>query len=336
MAVNPLVAAIAAFGQGEAQGRERKRKAERDWAADVDTFRQRERQGALDRAAQEFQQFQMQAPERAEQQRVKVQGELRAEQETERGRKQAERDALTKVLQDAQSPDPAISGPARARAAAYDPTYLDKFLTPAKVEEETFTGQPFEMGKDDKMEAGLYIRGSKGTVKRVGASPPAKESGGMTLFQSSRAEAGLAGRYQNNPLVKNAYGIANAIGPARVALQENSPLGDLMALYAIVKLYDPESVVREGEIKLAQSANSLPDAIRLLYLNTAKGRKVTPYYRQQIESMIGSMQKQKEAQIAPVQRQFGLEARQIGADSATVAPSPFEMTGLKKNKYLEP
>lgn len=87
MAVNPLVAALAAFGQGEAQGRERKRRAERDHASDLDMFRQRERQGALDRAAQEFQHFQMQAPERAEQQRVRLQGEAEARRlaEQERG-----------------------------------------------------------------------------------------------------------------------------------------------------------------------------------------------------------------------------------------------------------
>ena len=183
--------------------------------------------------------------------------------------------------------------------------------------------------------------GKKGD--ELGQIPEKELTPGQASLQASREqrnEQSLAKQYEANPLVKNAYGVANAIAPARVALSENTPLGDLMALYAIVKLYDPESVVREGEIKLAQSANSLPQRVRLAYENTLRGRKITPEYRQQIVQMVDAIQAEKEGQIAPVQKRFGQRSRQYGADSSFVAPSPFE--GLKSgtanrtDKYRTP
>ncbi len=141
-------------------------------------------------------------------------------------------------------------------------------------------------------------------------------------------ESKLRGDYEGNPLVKNAYGVANAVGAAKVALAQNGPIGDVMALYALVKLFDPGSVVKEGEIKLSQSANSLPDRIKLLWENTARGRKISPSMRAQMQQTIDGMVRENESLIAPVQKRFGGSARRAQADSGAVAPSPFEgMTG---------
>lgn len=40
-----------------------------------------------------------------------------------------------------------------------------------RVPEETFTGSPVELGAEPGREAGMYLRGSRGTMQRVGAAP---------------------------------------------------------------------------------------------------------------------------------------------------------------------
>jgi hypothetical protein len=186
---------------------------------------------------------------------------------------------------------------------------------------------------DDGVYAFDRTTGQRGA--RLGAAPKKEMTAGQAALQGSREqrqESSLRKDFDANALVKKAYGVAGAVGDARTALAENGPVGDLMALYAMVKMFDPLSVVREGEIKLAQGANSLPDKIRLLYENTARGRKITPYYRKQMESLVDEMVGQNRKLIAPVQSRFGASARRFGVDSSAVAPDPFEGLGTTPNR----
>ena len=46
--------------------------------------------------------------------------------------------------------------------------------------------------------------------------------------------------------------------------QKNTAASDLDFVYGIAKIFDPESVVREGEMKLAAGAQSIPQQLQRL------------------------------------------------------------------------
>ena len=137
-------------------------------------------------------------------------------------------------------------------------------------------------------------------------------------------EQGLADDFRQEQDIKDAKGVAGAVTTIRAALNSPSPQGDLAAIYALVKLYDPGSVVREGEISLTQSAASLPEQVRRMYEGWTQGKKLTPQMRQDLASIANSIVGERQGQINPTLARYGEKARRWGADSAAVAPNPFE------------
>jgi hypothetical protein len=118
--------------------------------------------------------------------------------------------------------------------------------------------------------------------------------------------------------------VASAVTTIRAALNNPTPQGDLAAIYALVKLYDPGSVVREGEIALTQSAASLPEQVRRLYEGWTQGKKLTPQMKLDLASVANSIVGERQQQINPTLARYGAKSRRWGADSAAVAPNPFE------------
>lgn len=181
---------------------------------------------------------------------------------------------------------------------------------------------------EERKENGGVAIYSDGQFQKWKVSPPSERQSGS--YNDVRRDARLdrlQGNFEGSPQVKDAQTTASALAPVATSLKLNTPLGDVMALYAIVKLFDPGSVVKEGEIKLAASANNLPDKVRLVLENAAYGRKLTPAYRPQIEALAREITEQRRAQVRPIQARFGAQVRSIGgtpADSAYVAPDPFE------------
>lgn len=137
-------------------------------------------------------------------------------------------------------------------------------------------------------------------------------------------EGQLSGDFRQEQAIKDANGIASAVATIRGALANPTPQGDLAAIYALVKLYDPGSVVREGEIALTQSAASLPQRVRVLYDQYRSGQKLLPEQRAAIAEIANSIVAERQIQINPVLQRYGRRARQWGVDSAVVAPNPLE------------
>ena len=264
--------------------------------------------------------------------------QLQRRQNLEQERKRGERDELAKILEAAQNPDASISGPARARAAAIDPTYLDKFLTPAKTEQ--FTGQPFSLGAEGQQQAGEYMRGSNGSVVRIGASPQRGDSETRGLLNDIRTQSAQQSANRNylaQPAVADAFEKAKGLRDARTALASSrggdSGIGDLMALYAVIKVFDPNAV-RGEEIKLVRGTNSLAGRAALLWDNTARGSQLSESQRAQIRNLVDDFGRDTESKIKPTQSRYRLQAARAGQDSLMVAPSPFE--GLPDDTSARP
>lgn len=94
-------------------------------------------------------------------------------------------------------------------------------------------------------------------------------------------------------------------------------------IYKLVKFFDPNSAVREGEIDLTRAARSLGTQVTGAWKKAKGGNLLTPQERANILSMLDRRVAGMRAQVEPIQADFGRRARQFGADSAYIAPDPF-------------
>lgn len=67
------------------------------------------------------------------------------------------------------------------------------------------------------------------------------------------------------------------------SLASDSGVGDLGLVFGLAKLFDPRSVVREGEVTTLQSTAGLPAQVMNMYKEVKEGRKLAPEQREQIQ-----------------------------------------------------
>ena len=194
---------------------------------------------------------------------------------------------------------------------------------------------------EERAEQGGTAIYENGQFKRWKITPP-RERGPNPMMEVTKEqqrfarEQSLADDFRMEQGVKDASGIASAVATVRGALSNPSPQGDLAAIYALVKLYDPGSVVREGEISLTQSAASLPEQVRRLYQGWVSGKKLTPEMRANLASVANSIVQERQVQVNPILQRYGQRARQWGADSAAVAPNPLEGAHIPVSGSTDP
>lgn len=109
----------------------------------------------------------------------------------------------------------------------------------------------------------------------------------------------LRNDFNNLPQVKAWNVIEPVLLSAREAAKDTSGASDLNLIYALGKVLDPNSVVREGELQLAAGTGSLGDRLKGYYKSAINGGKLPPEVKQdllnQIESRTFSQRKQYEA-----------------------------------------
>jgi hypothetical protein len=95
--------------------------------------------------------------------------------------------------------------------------------------------------------------------------------------QKFNQNQGLRQEYNNLPEVKN-YSVAlQSLGTALKA--PDSPQGDLAVIYAYAKAADPGSVVREGEMDMANATASLPQQYQAAAQRLTQGKRLPPEVR---------------------------------------------------------
>lgn len=108
---------------------------------------------------------------------------------------------------------------------------------------------------------------------------------------------------QYNDSIKNADQVAEMIQQIKAEdLHEGS--ADVGLLYKFIKAYDPTSVVREGEIKLAQGALSLFDRIRKSKDNIITGAMLTPTFRESVKKLAEGAARLEQKRFARKKAQF--------------------------------
>jgi hypothetical protein len=90
---------------------------------------------------------------------------------------------------------------------------------------------------------------------------------------------GLRGDFEQAPAYKNFATVSPAFSTIKAALSDESGAGDMSGLYSYIKLLDPGSAVREGEVATAQNTSNVPDAILTLYNRALNGQFLSPTQR---------------------------------------------------------
>jgi hypothetical protein len=126
---------------------------------------------------------------------------------------------------------------------------------------------------------------SRATAGREAAETRSLTAGVIPAAKRPEAETALRKEYLDQTkdfrIIDQAY--------RRLKTADNTGVGDITRIFAIMKMNDPTSVVREGEQATAENAGGVPEKIRNQYNKLIKGDKLSPNVRAQYLSQGGSI-----------------------------------------------
>jgi hypothetical protein len=118
------------------------------------------------------------------------------------------------------------------------------------------------------------------------------------------------------------------------AVNNPNPQRDTTMFYSFVKALDPNSVVREGEIKFSQAARSIPTSVRGIFNKAFKGQMLLPEERKNIQEFMNQRldlaKKSWEASAAPYLKQA--EGSKIDRELIAPGISALESAPAKSEK----
>lgn len=156
--------------------------------------------------------------------------------------------------------------------------------------------------------------------KRAGAPSVAVNMSDPTAV----AKAALSFQKDYRDATKPSYARAAAYNAMLEASNDPSPKGDLTMVYSLVKAYDPESVVREGEIDLLAANRSVPDRIKGYAQRLATGKSLLPHERQDMLEQARTLSFTDYKRSRNDIKAFRDNAGRLGLDPELYAPDPYQ------------
>ncbi len=114
------------------------------------------------------------------------------------------------------------------------------------------------------------------------------------------------------------------------AMQNPNPQTDIGIVYNFVKALDPESVVKEGEIKFSQAARGIPDQVKGLLEKAYSGQILTPQERKNIFAFTQSAKELGRREWDASAGPYINQAKKQGIDLSTIIPELQEDGPAKK------
>ena len=99
----------------------------------------------------------------------------------------------------------------------------------------------------------------------------------------------IRGEFKSEPIYKAHQEVQSAYGQIGASLNSGTPVGDLAAATKIMKLLDPNSVVRESELALAMSASGALDRLTSYGENIINGTKLTAQQRKDFQALANKL-----------------------------------------------
>lgn len=108
-----------------------------------------------------------------------------------------------------------------------------------------------------------------------------------------------------------------------LASADGSPLGDVAMLYQFMKVLDPTSTVREGEVATVKNARGVPDSIRNMWNNWVQGQTMTVSQRANMAAISAKLASAYEGDFKTAQAQFKTLAENMDLDYKDIDRSEF-------------
>lgn len=99
------------------------------------------------------------------------------------------------------------------------------------------------------------------------------------IEQTQKVVEGLRKEFSGSPVVKAADEVAASYAKVEFSFKNQGPASDIGMIFGIMKMYDPGASVMEGDVALAQQAQSVPSQILSLYNRVVKGERLPPEVR---------------------------------------------------------
>ncbi|MNL01000.1 hypothetical protein D3C87_1214530 [compost metagenome] len=129
--------------------------------------------------------------------------------------------------------------------------------------------------------------------------------------------------FESLPEVKNYKQALPSFRGIEDAVKRNTPMSDINIVYGIAKLYDPNSVVREGEYSTVANAPAIPERVKGYVQYVAGGGKLTDEVKSQILTEARSRMGTFDKEFGAARDRYSDIARRSNADPSLVVPQDY-------------
>jgi len=169
------------------------------------------------------------------------------------------------------------------------------------------------------LSASTTIRGQNLTDARLREQNQISQGGKVANVSTE-----LRKEFDQLPEVKNYKQALPAFTSIVDASKRNTPQSDINLVYGIAKLYDPNSVVREGEYNTVANSPNIPERIKGYAQYLQGGGKLSPQVKAQIVQEATSRISSYENEFTAARKNYSDIATRSGGDASLLFPSEFK------------
>jgi hypothetical protein len=199
----------------------------------------------------------------------------------------------------------------------------DRDATQAYETTKTAGDQTFDLTKQEKLfgHQKMLKEMELGGERDKAAATAAAEAGKKGFKNASD----LRDEYNKNPAVKEFRTITNAYGDVKrnadIAAKSKTGTGDIALVYSFIKMLDPGSAVKEGEIDMQKAASGPAAQYLNLWTSVTTGKPLTPGQRGDIVGIARGAYENRKGAMAQFDEYHKGLARKYGIPEDEVIPS---------------
>lgn len=183
----------------------------------------------------------------------------------------------------------------------------------------------------DNARTGLTTQATLDAAK-IKAQQELAEQQRKSALKNPETSTALRKEFEGLPEVKNYKQALPAYKGIEDAVKRNTPMSDINIVYGIAKLYDPNSVVREGEYATVANAPNIPERVKGWVQYATNGGKLTPEVKKQIMDEASSRMMSFQNEFEGSSARYRDIAERSNADPTLVISSDYKPAVAKKEE----
>ncbi|MCR6481162.1 hypothetical protein NU688_33740 [Variovorax sp. ZS18.2.2] len=222
-------------------------------------------------------------------------------------------DSRARVVDARQQQQLALEG----KKLALDVSRDDRQVTAAQAEQ----AQKARVAQLDNM----ILNGNPIQQKAAAAQKAALMGKGLDeAGKTGEVSTAIRKEFESLPEVKNYKQALPSFRGIEDAVKRNTPMSDINIVYGIAKLYDPNSVVREGEYSTVANAPGMPERVKGWAQYVAGGGKLTDEVKKQILTEAKSRMGTFDTEYGAARDRYSDIAKRSSADPSLVVPQDYK------------